>query len=61
MFLNILSASVFSLHDDGLGLFESGAILLHLGERCAHHNAPLLPVDANERARVTMWMFAALN
>jgi glutathione S-transferase len=49
------------LHDDGLSLFESGAILLHLGERSPHHNSPLLPPDANERARVTMWMFAALN
>lgn len=45
------------LHDDGLSLFESGAILLHLGER----SPALLPVDANERARVTMWMFAAMN
>ena len=45
------------LHDDGLSLFESGAILLHLGER----SPALLPSDANERVRVTMWMFAALN
>jgi glutathione S-transferase len=45
------------LQDGGLTLFESGAILLHLGER----SPALLPVDADERARVTMWMFAALN
>jgi glutathione S-transferase len=45
------------LQDDGLNLFESGAILLHLGQR---HPA-LLPLEANERARVTMWMFAAMN
>jgi glutathione S-transferase len=45
------------LQDDGLTVFETGAILLHLGERCP----ALLPVDANERSRVTMWMFAALN
>jgi len=45
------------LQDDGLTLFESGAILLHLGER----SPALLPLDANERARVKMWMFAALN
>jgi glutathione S-transferase len=45
------------LQDGGLTLFESGAILLHLGERCP----ALLPPDADERARVTAWMFAALN
>jgi glutathione S-transferase len=45
------------LQDDGLTLFETGAILLHLGER----SPALLPLDAEERARVTMWMFAALN
>jgi glutathione S-transferase len=45
------------LQDDGLTLFETGAILLHLGER----SPALMPVDADERARVTAWMFAALN
>jgi glutathione S-transferase len=45
------------LQDDGLTLFETGAILLHLGER----SPALMPLDAEERARVTMWMFAALN
>lgn len=45
------------LQDGGLTLFESGAILLHLGQQ---HPA-LLPPDADERARVTAWMFAALN
>jgi glutathione S-transferase len=45
------------LQDGDLTLFESGAILLHLGER---HPA-LLPRDPVERANVTMWMFAALN
>jgi len=49
------------LQDGGLTLFETGAILLHLGERSLHHGSPLLPSDADERARVTMWMFAALN
>jgi glutathione S-transferase len=38
-------------------LFESGAILLHIAER----HAGLLPEDAHARARVVMWMFAALN
>ena len=40
-----------------LTLFESGAIVLHLGQ----HHAGLLPDDANARARAIMWMFAALN
>lgn len=45
------------LHDDELVLFESGAILLHLGER----SPALLPADPAARAQATMWMFAALN
>lgn len=45
------------LHDGDLALFESGAILLHLGAR---HPA-LLPADPVGRAQATMWMFAALN
>jgi glutathione S-transferase len=45
------------LQDGGLTLFETGAILLHLGER----SPALMPADADARARVTMWMFAALN
>ena len=40
-----------------LALFESGAIVLHLAER----HAGLLPGDANARARVIAWMFAAVN
>ncbi|MBC2803033.1 glutathione S-transferase family protein [Rhizobium leguminosarum bv. viciae] len=40
-----------------LALFESGAIVFHIGER----HAGLLPDDANARARVLTWMFAALN
>jgi glutathione S-transferase len=43
--------------EDGLVLFESGAILMHIAERS---NA-LMPSDADERARMTTWMFAALN
>lgn len=38
-------------------LFESGAILFHIGER----HAGLLPADADARTRALMWMFAALN
>ncbi|MBY5625201.1 glutathione S-transferase family protein [Rhizobium leguminosarum] len=40
-----------------LALFESGAIVFHIGER----HAGLLPDDTNARARALTWMFAALN
>ncbi len=40
-----------------LALFETGAIVLHIGER----HAGLLPADANARARAIAWMFAALS
>jgi glutathione S-transferase len=43
--------------EDGLAMFETGAIVLHVGER----HAGLLPADANARARAITWMFAALN
>ena len=43
--------------EDGLELFESGAIVLHVAERCE----ALMPADAKGRARTQMWMFAALN
>lgn len=45
------------LTDGDLTIFETGAILLHLGGRCEK----LLPVDAHRRAEVIEWMFAALN
>jgi glutathione S-transferase len=45
------------LEDDGLVLFESGAIVLHIGERCE----ALLPREAGARARATQWLIAALN
>jgi glutathione S-transferase len=50
-------AQVPVLHDGDQALFETGAILLHLGER----HPVLLPRDPAARAQVTMWMFAALN
>jgi glutathione S-transferase len=50
-------AQVPVLRDGDLTLFETGAILLHLGER----HPVLLPRDADARAQVTMWSFAALN
>lgn len=43
--------------EDGLTLFESGAIVMHIGERCP----ALLPVDPVKRGRARTWMFAALN
>jgi glutathione S-transferase len=46
------------VYEEGdLKLFESGAIVMHLGERCP----ALLPLDPVERARARTWMFAALN
>lgn len=45
------------LDDDGFVLFESGAILLHIGER----SEVLLPKDPQSRARATQWLIAALN
>jgi glutathione S-transferase len=43
--------------EDGRVLFESGAIVLHIGERAE----ALLPADADARARATQWLIAALN
>jgi glutathione S-transferase len=43
--------------EEGLTLFESGAIVLHIAERSSN----LLPSDSRLRARATAWMFAALN
>ena len=40
-----------------LVLFESGAILLHLGER----STALLPADPRGRGEALEWLFAALN
>lgn len=43
--------------EDGLTLFESGAIVLRIGER----SETLLPKDPDARARATQWLIAALN
>jgi len=40
-----------------LRLFESGAIVLHIGER----SDTLLPKEQGARARATQWLIAALN
>jgi glutathione S-transferase len=45
------------LEEDGLVLFESGAIVLHIAER----SETLLPREPGARARATQWVFAALN
>lgn len=46
-----------AFEEDGLVLFESGAIVLHLAER----SEALMPRDPAGRARTQAWMFAALN
>ncbi|MCS0583063.1 glutathione S-transferase family protein [Massilia pinisoli] len=43
--------------EDGLVLFETGAIVLYIAQR----HGGLLPEDANARARAVAWMFAAVN
>ncbi|MFL9839827.1 glutathione S-transferase family protein [Sphingomonas sp. ST-64] len=43
--------------DGDIHMFESGAILLHLGER----DARLLPADRQARADAISWLFAAYN
>jgi glutathione S-transferase len=45
------------LTDGDISIFESGAILLHLGEQS---NA-LMPTNASGRGEVIQWLFAALN
>ncbi|WP_448658621.1 glutathione S-transferase family protein [Sphingomonas sp. CJ99] len=46
-----------TLEQDGLILFESGAIVLHI----ASHHPGLLPSEGDARARAIAWMIAALN
>ncbi|MDB5475489.1 MAG: glutathione S-transferase [Phenylobacterium sp.] len=43
--------------EDGKTLFESGAIVLHIGQR----SEALLPKDAAARAQAVQWLIAALN
>ena len=43
--------------EDGEVLFESGAIVLHIGQR----SETLLPKEPAARARATQWVIAALN
>jgi glutathione S-transferase len=46
-----------AFEEDGLVLFESGAIVLHIAGR----SPALFPPDADGRARATAWVLAALN
>jgi len=46
-----------SFEEDGFVLFETGAIVLYVGER----SETLLPKDPKARARATQWLVAALN
>jgi glutathione S-transferase len=46
-----------AFEEDGLVLFESGAILLHIAAR----SELLMPGDIRARSRIIAWMFAALN
>jgi len=46
-----------AIEEDGLVLFESGAIVMHIAEQ----SGALMPSDPSDRARVKSWMFAALN
>ena len=50
-------AQVPWLTDGDISIFESGAILLHLGEL----SEKLMPADARGRSDVIEWLFAALN
>lgn len=45
------------LTDGDISIFETGAILLHLGER----SEKLMPTDPRGRTETTKWVFAALN
>lgn len=45
------------LTDGDISIFESGAILLHLGER----SETLMPTDPHGRSEARAWLFAALN
>ena len=43
--------------EDGQVLFETGAIVLHIGRDCP----TLLPAETGARSRATQWLIAALN
>lgn len=45
------------INDDGIEVFESGAVLLHIAEQ----DERLLPREKQRRARAISWLFAAFN
>src|ERR1700722_7056707 len=45
------------LTDGDIAIFETGAILLHIGER----SDALMPAGPGDRGKVLEWLFAALN
>ena len=45
------------LTDGDISIFESGAILLHLGNR----SDALMPAERRSRCEALQWLFAALN
>jgi glutathione S-transferase len=56
--LRIHPFGLIPTYEEGdLALFETGAIVLHIGE----NHPGLLPDDPNARARAISWMFAALS
>ncbi len=50
-------SQVPAYEEDGLRLFESGAIVLHIAKK----SPALAPTDPAARERMTCWLFAALN
>jgi glutathione S-transferase len=46
-----------AIEEDGFRLFESGSIILHIGER----SDALIPRDPAAKARAITWIFAAVN
>ena len=50
-------SQVPAYEEDGLKLFESGAIVLHIAEK----SPVLAPTDPTAKARMIVWLFAALN
>jgi len=50
-------SQVPAYEEDGLRMFESGAIVLHIAEK----SPVLAPADPAAKARATSWLFAAIN
>ena len=50
-------SQVPAYEEDGFRMFESGAIVLHIAEK----SPALTPSDPKARARMTSWLFAAIN